>query len=154
MNYWGKTSKNRMEGVYPFLVECATMTVIECNSIHGFDLTVPWLGGVRSAEQQNDAYIRGASKCDGYKILSYHQPEATPENEFGMGLDLRPVGWTKMTTSQLNTKQNLIGRLMMTNWQELILKYSQEQGIDIGIMVWGGTFGSTSWDRPHFEIRI
>ena len=153
MNYWGKTSLKRMDGVYPYLIECATMTVVECNTIYGFDLTVPWLGGVRTALQQNDAFKRGASKCDGYKLLSYHQVEATPENPFGMALDLRPVGWTKMSANELNRLQNLIGRLMLMNWQELILKYAQD-GIDIGVMVWGGTFGSTSWDRPHVEIRL
>lgn len=153
MNYWGKTSLERMKGVYPYLVECATASVVESNTIYGFDLTIPWLGGVRTAAQQNDAYQRKASKCDGYHTLSYHQVEATPENDYGMALDIRPVGWTSMSKKQLDKHGNLIGRIMLMNWQELIFKYAQD-GKDIGIMVWGGTFGSTSWDRPHFEIRV
>ena len=70
-----------------------------------------------------------------------------------MALDIRPVGWQNMNRKILNRWQNYIGRLMLTNWQELVFKYAQ-QGKDIGVMVWGGTFGSTSWDRPHYEIRV
>lgn len=147
--YWGKKSLKRMEGVYPYLIECANNTIAE--SI--YDLTIPWAGGVRTAERQNGIFLEGNSKCDGYDILSYHQPEATPENDYGMALDLRPVGWSSMDAKTLNRRGNYIGRLMLTNWQELVFKYAQ-QGIDIGVMVWGGTFGSTSWDRPHHEIRL
>jgi len=154
MSYWGRTSLKRQEGVYPYLVECAALTVEDCNEVYGFDLTIPWLGGVRTAIQQNDAYKRKASKCDGYQKLSYHQIEATPQNPFGMALDIRPVGWLNMDKKQLDKKANLIGRLMLINWQRLVLKYALEEEIDIGVMVWGGTFGATSWDRPHFEVRI
>lgn len=149
MYYWGKRSLQRQEGVYPYLVECAAMTISDSR----YDLTIPWRGGVRLAEEQNEIFKRGASKCDGYEVLSYHQPEATPENEFGMALDIRPSGWRKMDKATLNRRANYIGRLMLTNWQELVYKYAQE-GIDIGVMIWGGTFGANSWDRPHFEIRL
>jgi hypothetical protein len=148
MSYaWGKTSKKRMEGVLPYLVECANNTIAE--SI--YDLTIPWMGGVRKAVEQNNIFKEGNSKCDGYEVLSYHQIEAS-DTGYGMALDIRPVGWDKMSEKDLNRRGNYIGRLMMINWQELVFKYAQE-GIDIGVMIWGGTFGSTSWDRPHFEIR-
>lgn len=137
-----------MEGVYPPLVECAKMTISD--SI--YDITVPWLGGVRTVEEQKDCFDRGASKCDGVNDLSYHQIEATPFNPYGMALDLQPVGWSKMSASQLSRRQNYIARLMLINWQELVFHYAQE-GVDIGVMIWGGTFGSKGWDKPHFEVR-
>lgn len=145
--FWGKSSKQRMEGVWPYLVECANNTIVESK----YDLTIPWMGGVRLAEEQNDIFKEGNSKCDGFEILSYHQVEVSDTN-YGMALDIRSVGWRKMDKNTLDRRGNYIARLMFINWQELVFKYAQE-GIDIGVMVWGGTFGSTGWDKPHFEIR-
>ncbi len=39
-------------------------------------------GGYRSAEEQNDLYDQGVSKCDGFKYLSKHQK--------GLAVDLVP----------------------------------------------------------------
>ena len=41
---------------------------------------------------------------------------------------------------------------MLINWQEMIYENALK-GVNIGVMIWGGTFGKSSWDRPHFEIR-
>jgi hypothetical protein len=117
-----------------------------------FDLTVPWLGGGRTTKDQKDCFNRGASKCDGYKVLSYHQKEASTTG-FYMALDLLPVVAKGVDPYKEHRKLNLVGRLMLTNWQELIAENAQE-GVDIGVMIWGGTFGASSWDRPHFEIRV
>jgi len=145
---WGKTSKRRMEGVNPYLIECAEMTISQ--SI--YDLTIPWRGGTRSAKEQNEAFKDKASKCDGYKILSYHQIEAA-NNGFGNALDIIPYMPKGVDPYKETRRLNYIGRLMLTNWQELIFKYAQE-GIDIGVMIWGGTFGANGWDKPHFEVRL
>lgn len=134
-----------MEGVNPHLIECAENTILESK----FDLTIPWMGGVRTPKNQNDIFLEGNSKCDGYEVLSYHQIEAA-SNGYGNALDIIPVG---PDPYQQIRKLNQIGRLMMINWQELVFEYAQK-GEDIGVMIWGGTFGSTSWDRPHFEIRL
>jgi hypothetical protein len=142
---WGKTSKKRMEGVYPYLIECANNTIQE--SI--YDLTIPWMGGVRTDKEQNAIFKEGNSKCDGYEVLSYHQVKAS-NTGYGMALDIIPVGPEPYKNTRV---LNYTGRLMMINWQELIFKYAQE-GIDIGVMIWGGTFGASSWDRPHMEVRL
>ena len=144
---WGLRSKNRMKKVNPYLIECANLTIQQ--SI--YDLTIPWMGGVRTAQDQNEIFKKGNSKCDGYDVLSYHQIEAS-NNGYGNALDIRPVGWNQMSAQDLYSRAIYIGRLMMINWQELIFINAQNC-IDIGVMIWGGTFGSTSWDRPHFEIR-
>ena len=148
MSYkWGTRSKRRMEGVNPYLIECAEMTIAESK----YDLTIPWHGGVRTPEEQNEAFRDKASKCDGFKVLSYHQVEAA-DNCYGNALDILPSLPREQDPYKDTRKLNYVGRLMLLNWQELIFKYAQE-GIDIGVMIWGGTFGATSWDRPHFEIR-
>lgn len=146
MSYaWGRKSYQRMEGVNPRLIECAENTIMESK----YDLTIPWMGGVRTAKEQNAIFKEGNSKCDGYDVLSYHQKEAA-SNGYGNALDIIPVGENPYKQTR---KLNYIGRLMLINWQELVFRYAQE-GEDIGIMIWGGTFGATSWDRPHFEIRL
>ncbi len=132
-----------MEGVNPLLIECADRTIVE--SI--YDLTIPWRGGVRTAEQQKELFDQGNSKCDGYEVLSYHQIEAS-EGPYGNAIDIIPYLPGGAPYEDIR-KLNYIGRMMMINWQELI----QESVEDIGVMIWGGTFGATSWDRPHFEIR-
>lgn len=147
MYAWGNSSLHRMKGVNPYLIECATNTISESE----FDLTIPWMGGVRTSEEQNKIFKEGNSKCDGYDVLSYHQIEAS-DNGYGNALDIRPVGWDKMDAHTLNRRGNYIARLMLINWQELIFKYAQESK-DIGVMIWGGTFGASGWDKPHFEIR-
>ena len=43
---------------------------------------------------------------------------------------------------------NYFARMMYINWQEMI-----EDGEADGVMIWGGTFGETGWDKPHYEIR-
>ena len=142
--FWGKRSMQRMEGVNPYLVECANRTISE--SI--YDLTIPWMGGVRTAEEQNAIYKDGNSKCDGYEVFSYHQIEAS-DNGFGQALDIIPVGESPYKNTRV---LNYTGRLMLINWQEMIYENALK-GVNIGVMIWGGTFGKSSWDRHHFEIR-
>jgi peptidoglycan L-alanyl-D-glutamate endopeptidase CwlK len=142
--FWGKKSLERMQGVNPYLVECANLAI--ASSI--YDFSVPWMGGVRTAQEQNAIFKEGNSKCDGFDVLSFHQVEAS-DNCYGNALDVIPVADKPYEDLR---KLNYFGRLMLTTWQELIFKYAQD-GVDIGVMVWGGTFGASSWDRPHFEIR-
>jgi len=145
MSYiWGKRSYQRMEGVNPYLVECAEMTICESK----YDLTIPYRGGVRTANQQNGLFKDNTSKCDGFEILSYHQIEAG-DNGYGNALDIIPTGEDPY---QQTRKLNYIGRLMLLNWQELIFKYAQED-IDIGVMIWGGTFGASSWGPPALRNK-
>ena len=79
---WGNRSLERMEGVNEFLVECAT----EALRISKHDMTIPWMGGIRTAEEQNKIFKEGNSKMDGYEKKSYHQS--------GNALDITPVYFT------------------------------------------------------------
>ncbi len=136
MYKFGRGSLKRAEGVNPDLIECAKRAL----SRSKYDMTIPWMGGVRSAEDQHKIYLDGNSKCDGYENLSYHQT--------GNAIDVIPVG--NIEAAYKNTRAlNYFARLMLEEWQDMLT-----YGEATGIMVWGGTFGSTGWDKPHFEVHI
>ena len=147
---FGSRSKEEMAGVWPYLVECANRSLSK--SKH--DMCIPWAGGVRTPEKQNGIFKNGHSKCDGYKILSYHQAEAS-ETGYGMALDIIPYIKGKPVIEGYKHRkiQNYFARLFFMEWQEMIFEYAQK-GIDIGALVWGGTFGESGWDPWHFEVRI
>jgi len=130
---YGKRSKERMDGVNASLVECATRTLKK--SKH--DMTIPWMGGVRTSDEQHDIFKAGNSKCDGYNVKSYHQS--------GNAIDIIPV-----VGSYENRKaMNYFARNMLITWQEMLMN-----GEAKGVMVWGGTFGKKGWDAPHYEVRL
>lgn len=142
---FGRSSLRRIKGVNPNLVKCAIRTLAKSR----YDMTIPWMGGVRTPEEQNKIFQDGNSKCDGYNILSYHQIEAS-NNGYGNAIDIIPY-IPNMSISDLYKEHgimNYFARMMMIEWQEMIYEDQVE-----GVMIWGGTFGKTSWDRPHYELR-
>lgn len=62
-------SKQRREGVDPRLIEISDLTI----QITVVDFGHPADAGKRTAERQNELYIDGKSKADGYNKLSRHQ---------------------------------------------------------------------------------
>lgn len=129
---FGAASFARMDGVNPELIECARRALAKSRE----DMTIPWMGGLRTDREQHDIYKEGNSKCDGYNIKSYHQS--------GNALDVIPVDKKYKNTRGMNQFANL----MLREWQMML-----REGQAKGIMTWGGTFGSQGWDKPHYEIR-
>lgn len=130
---WGNKSVKRMEGVNPLLIKCATLAL----EISSHDMTIPWRGGVRTAEQQHELFKAGNSKADGFDKKSYHQS--------GNALDVIAVG---ANPYENHRAFNHFAKLMFRSWQELIYK-----GEVTGYLYWGGHFGQTGWDKPHWETR-
>lgn len=62
-------SKQRREGVDPRLIEISDLAI----QITVVDFGHPADAGIRTAERQNELYLDGKSKADGYKKLSRHQ---------------------------------------------------------------------------------
>ena len=62
-------SKQRREGVDPRLIEISDLAI----QISVVDFGHPADSGKRTAERQNELFVAGKSKCDGYKKLSRHQ---------------------------------------------------------------------------------
>ena len=75
---FGKASIRRMKGVNDLLVMVAQRAL----SMSTIDMTIPWMGGVRTAEEQNAIFKKGYSQRDGYTKKSYHQS--------GEALDIAP----------------------------------------------------------------
>jgi peptidoglycan L-alanyl-D-glutamate endopeptidase CwlK len=95
------------------------------------------MGGVRTAEDQNAIFKEGNSKCDGYKKESYHQS--------GNALDIIPTGEAPYTQTR---KFNKFAQIMFKTWQELLVS-----GEVKGVLYWGGHWGESGWDKPHWEIK-
>lgn len=130
---WGSKSLRFAQDVDNELFTCATRALAKSK----YDMTIPWRGGVRTAEQQNELYNDGNSKCDGYKVKSYHQS--------GLALDVIPVGQNPYT----NTRPMLsFAQLMFDEWADM-----RASGEACGDLHWGGLFGADGWDKPHYEVR-
>ena len=128
----GTRSLERAKGVNPLLLDCAMKAL----AISKYDMTVPWMGGVRTAEEQNGLFKEGNSKADGFDKISYHQT--------GNALDIIPVDGGYENTRGFNH----FAKCMYESWQQKIY-----EGTAKGILHWGGLFGKDGWDKPHWEIK-
>lgn len=124
-------SLNRLEGVNDHLIECIERSLSKAS----YDMTIPQYGGVRTAEEQYVLFDKGYSKCDGYEKLSYHQS--------GNAADVIPVYKTYQNTKAMNH----FAKIMYFEWQKM-LKNTEVRGL----LEWGGLWGSTGWDKPHYQI--
>jgi len=62
-------SLNRMKGIDPKLMNIVLLAIRRTP----IDFGVAWMGGLRTAEEQNQLFSEGFSQCDGYEKLSKHQ---------------------------------------------------------------------------------
>ena len=148
MYKFGDISKRRMQGVNELLTECA-IRALSKNTRN--DMTIPYMGGLRTAQQQNEIFKNGYSKCDGYKIQSYHQS--------GKALDVSPVILQKAIAKKLNLNEPKLKKdvraafvefayNMFESWQEM----AKEGKTGNYILSWGGLWRG-EWDSPHWQIK-
>ena len=124
---WGNRSIQRTIGVNNTLMNCATLALKK--SQH--DMTIPWMGGLRTAEQQNRIFKTGASTLDGFTRKSYHQT--------GNALDVIPVHGGYSNDKAFRH----FAQCMFNAWQEMEVKgYRLE---------WGGHW-QDFLDQPHWQI--
>lgn len=137
MYKFGTRSEKRMQGVRVDLCMCARLAL----SRSKYDMTIPWMGGVRTADEQHKLYQDGNSNADGYEVKSYHQT--------GNALDVIPVARNMNDDPYKNDKAFYkFAQVMFAAWQELLVN-----GKVTGTLYWGGHFGSTGWDKPHWEVH-
>jgi peptidoglycan L-alanyl-D-glutamate endopeptidase CwlK len=131
MYKFGERSIDRMEGINTLLIDCASEALAKSS----YDMTIPWMGGLRTAEEQNAIFLEGNSQLDGHSSKSYHQS--------GNALDVIPVvGGYANTDGLLHFAQR-----MFSAWAEL-----KEQGCANGCTLqWGGLWKG-AWDKPHWQI--
>lgn len=149
---FGRTSHKRMFGVDDILKK----TAITALSFSDIDMTVPWRGGKRTAEEQNELFKAGNSRCDGFRIKSYHQS--------GQALDLVPYvnGKIDYTATEQFIK---FANIMFATFKFLQATGSIPKNI---YLHWGGFWSAkdnngdgilstiddkTGWDKPHWELR-
>lgn len=117
------------------------------------DVGVPGMGGLRLKHEQLEIFKAGYSKCDGYKVESFHQK--TDEDGKGLALDLVPYIYGIGFSYEAFGRFGIIATLMLESWEEL-----KESGMipkDL-YLHWGGYWRNNNpirlgWDLAHFEIR-
>ena len=135
---WGQTSLSRMKGLDEKLVRVLFRAIrIASRKKDGIDMSIPQLGGVRTADEQNKLFENGFSKCDGYDKKSYHQS--------GKAVDVIPyIKGGNVYSLPSEEQEVLFGKVAVC-----MLEAAAMEGVKLN---WGGNW--KSWlDRPHFEIR-
>ncbi len=132
---WGRKSLERMQGVNPILIDFASRLLHESP----WDLTIGYLGGVRTAEEQRGLFDKGYSKCDGTHKKSYHQS--------GNAIDIIIYGKTVDEMYDIE-KLDHLGELGKEIWRDMW----REGVVDDWTPIWGGDWKSFV-DRPHWELR-
>ena len=133
-HYWGKGSKSRMDGVHPILVEWATRVLKRSK----YDLTCPWMGGLRTTEEQYELFKKGYSKCDGTNKKSYHQSS--------YAIDL--VISAKTIEGMYDVKKlDYLSEIGFLVWEEM----AEAKLTDGYTLEWGGHWRSFV-DKPHWQL--
>ena len=120
-----------MEGVHPALIKCAERAL----SISKYDMTIPWMGGVRTAEDQRKIFDQGYSQVDGYKKKSYHQT--------GKALDVIPVKGGYDNDKAFRH----FAKCMFLTWQRMMTRKETEGYF----LEWGGHWMNFI-DNPHWQL--
>lgn len=125
---FGKTSRKRLEGVTPELIEVLELALEKYTKI---DFGIPQYGGLRTAGEQYHLFQNGKSNADGYEKKSYHQS--------GKAVDVfayvdGKASWDKYHLTHIATA---------------ILQAANELGVRV---TWGGLWKNFV-DMPHFEVK-
>jgi peptidoglycan L-alanyl-D-glutamate endopeptidase CwlK len=117
------------------------MVFREAIKVSPIDFGIPGHGGLRTDGEQNELFVKGLSKCDGFEIRSNHQD--------GKALDF--YAFVNGKASWRPHHLSMVAVAIMATANRL---YSESE-INIKLK-WGGEFGSDEldgWDKPHIEIE-
>ncbi len=148
---FGNSSNTRLETVSGYL-QLTARKMIRTTPV---DCGVPYRGGKRTIDDQEDIFSKGWSKCDGIEKISYHQK--TDNEGFGLALDIVPYIKGKGFDYTATGRFGIIIAYMLEAWEEL--QDSGEIPIDLYLHaggLWknrGGDPTALGWDMAHFEIR-
>ncbi len=119
-------SKERLTGVDDKILKIVDLAL----TISQIDFGIPENGGLRSAIRQQELFDKKVSKCDGYKLISYHQT--------GKAFDVYAYVDGKASWD----------RGHLTHVAAAILQAADMLGYKLE---WGGLW--KSWqDYPHFQL--
>lgn len=149
---FGKSSILRAKDVNPILVTTANMAL----AYSSVDMTIPWMGGKRSATEQKKLFDGGNSRCDGALKKSFHQS--------GEALDIVPYTRGKINYKGIKEFQQF-AKVMFSTFNFLQEVNSVPKNL---YLHWGGFWSATDknkdgylsysddkfgWDQPHWELR-
>lgn len=144
---FGRSSTRRKETVCKYL-QITVDRALLCSPI---DFGVPWMGGLRTKEQQRRIYNSGNSRADGFKILSFHQMIDIE----GLGLAIDLVPYVDGLDYSAFGRFGIIGMLMLEAWEEL--QYEGMIPHDLYLhcgFLWPNKYPSRlGWDLAHYEVR-
>ena len=121
-------SEERLEGVDQRIIEIVDLAL----TITHIDFGIAGDGGIRTAERQLELYEKGVSKCDGFKVKSYHQT--------GLAFDIYAYVDGKASWD----------RNHLTSVAAALLQAASELGYKLE---WGGLWWAWQ-DFPHFELIV
>ena len=133
---FSERSLDRMNGIDNQL----QMIMRESIKVSPIDFGIPGHGGRRTDQAQNELFLKGVSKCDGFNDRSKHQD--------GLAVDF--YAYVNDNASWDHTHLGLVAGTIMAVANQLY----REGLINIKLK-WGGTFGSNEfkgWDMGHIEI--
>lgn len=120
-------SIQRRQGVDLRLIDICDLAL----KISIIDFGISGDGGMRTAERQNELFLDGKSKCDGYKNQSKHQR--------GMALDFYAYVDGKASWDELHLA--MVGAAFLQAASNLHFR-----------LKWGGLFKPNGWDKCHVEL--
>ena len=153
MSYsFGRSSLRRGQGVDDSLLR----TAVTALSYSDVDMTIPWRGGLRTAEEQQELFDSGTTRCDGTIKKSYHQS--------GKAIDIVPWYNNKIDYRAADRFESFAKKMFAT------FEFLQALGqIPKDVYLhWGGFWSARDengdgylhhiddkfgWDQPHWEIR-
>lgn len=150
MNYLGKTSKRRIKDINEYL-KLVLATYFKLTDV---DITIPWMGGKRTDVQQNNIFLKGYSKADGYIKLSYHQSgnavDAAPYRNGGISKDRNDVLTVVKYMIDAFNELKLQGLISDDLYLHSGLFWGDKDLDGDGFLTEQDKFG---WDSRHFELR-
>ena len=102
------------------------------------DISIPWRGGFRTPETQNDIFNEGYSQRDGYEKKSYHQS--------GNALDIVAAGKT-VADMYDDKKLRYIMEVAEVIWCEM-----EEEGLTEDYRLELGGHWRSFYDPAHYQI--
>lgn len=113
----------------------------EAIKVSPIDFGIPGHGGKRTDGEQNELFVKGLSKCDGFEIRSKHQD--------GKALDF--YAFVNGQASWRPHHLSMVAGAIMATANRLY-----DEGMINIKLKWGGEFDSDEldgWDKPHIEIK-
>lgn len=142
------SSIRRRAGIDPKLIQIDDLAI----QLTLIDYGHPADAGRRTAKRQNRLFVLGASKCDGYKKISNHQPA---EDGYGKALDF--YAYVGGATSWKEEHLAIVALAYFQASSILTAKYGKGYAIR-----WGGMWKRKNpkyingipygWDMPHIEL--